>query len=154
MVYLLIRFFQTYNICLILFNFIYFILFPFFPFFLSFFLSFFLKRLLKGNKYVEGIKYSLENWREDTKVFLFINLFIPLLKYLFIVFNLFNVFKLRSEGVFGDNNYFLKKKKKKKKKKNSFYFISKLVSFNVGVFIYFYIFIYVFSGLPKSYKSF
>ena len=87
----------------------------------------------------------MEGRHEGVFVYKFI---IPLLKYLFIVFNLLNVFKLRSEGVFGDNNYFLKKKK------NSFYFISKLVSFNVGVFIYFYIFIYVFSGLPKSYKSF
>ena len=40
---------------------------------------------------------------------------------------------------FGDNNYSEKKKKKKKKKKlnkkNGF----KFVSFNVGVFIYFYL---------------
>ena len=42
-----------------------------------------LKWLLKGNKYFEGIKHSLENWRGgDSKVFSFINLFISLLKYL------------------------------------------------------------------------
>ena len=63
MVYLLICFFQTYNIYLIL--------------FISYFCL--LKRLLKGNKYFEGIKHSLEHWRVDTKVFLFMSLFISLL---------------------------------------------------------------------------
>ena len=43
-----------------------------------------LKRLLKGNKYFEGIKLILKNRRVDTKVFLFLSLFISLLKYLFI----------------------------------------------------------------------
>ena len=65
MVYLLICFFQTHNI---------------YSFISYFYLH---KSLLKDNKYFEGIKHSLENWRVDTKVFLFINLFISLLKYLF-----------------------------------------------------------------------
>ena len=67
MVYLLICFFQSYNIYLIL--------------FISYFCL--LKKLLKGNTYCEGIKHSLENWKIDTKVFLFINCFISLLKYSF-----------------------------------------------------------------------
>ena len=55
MVYLLICYFQTYNINLIL------------------FISFFClrKRLLKGNIYFEEIKQNLENWRGDTKTLLF-----------------------------------------------------------------------------------
>ena len=60
MVYLLIRFLQIYGIYLIS--------------FISFFFFFFfclLKRFLKGNKYFERIKHILENWRGDTKMFLF-----------------------------------------------------------------------------------
>ena len=34
------------------------------------------------------------------------------------------------------------------------YFKKKNVSFDVGVFIYFYIFVYVFSGLLKGYNIF
>ena len=79
MVYLLICFFRTHSIYLT-----------------SFFSYFYLlKRLLKDNKYFGGIKHSLENWRVDMKVFLFINLFISLLKYIY--FFLFHVFKLRSQ---------------------------------------------------------
>ena len=77
MVYFFTCFCQTYSIYLIL--------------FISHFCL--LKRLLKGNKYFEGIKHSLENWRVDTKVFLFMNLFISW------YFFLFHVFKLRSEGL-------------------------------------------------------
>ena len=40
---------------------------------LNLFITYFclLKSLLKGNEYFEGIEHRLENWRVDTKVFLF-----------------------------------------------------------------------------------
>ena len=65
-------------------------------FYFIYFIFCLLKRHLKGNKYFEGIKHGLENWRADTKVFLLISLFISLLKYIFF---LFCAFKLCSEGL-------------------------------------------------------
>ena len=66
--------------------------------YLLYFISYFclLQRLLKGNIDFERIK-QFGNWRVHTKVFLFLNLFISMLEYLFIF--LFHVFKLRSEGL-------------------------------------------------------
>ena len=72
------------------------------------------------------------------------NLFISMLLFFFYYFMYF-----RGLLIFFGKTTILEKKKKKKKKN-----ILKFVSFNVGVFIYFYTFIYVCSGLLEGYKYF
>ena len=68
MVYLLILFFETYNIYLIL--------------FISFFCL--LKRLLKGNKYFEGKKHSLENWNKSVFIYKFIYFIVKIFIYFYL----------------------------------------------------------------------
>ena len=70
-------------------------LFFIFIFFLLLFHFFLFKRLLKGNKYFEGIKHGyFGGWIGKVFFFIFNNLFLSFLRYIF-----FHVFKLPSEGL-------------------------------------------------------